>query len=306
VTKCNAIGPARFIQEYDMHDSSKQGPYKRVTRAQAEAGAECRMYADGIYDVFHAGHARQLMQAKNMFPNVTLIVGCCDDKLTHSKKGRTVCTDEERYEALRHCRYVDIVLPGAPWGYSEEFFDLYKIDFIAHDDMPYTIGMTAGVVDSYALPKSKDMFCATERTEGISTSDVITRIVKNYDKYIRRNMERGMTRKELNVGPVHSARLKTENLIKDTVKWTESMLKTMADHQVQNLRNFLDTYAPHGSTKEAVVRAIDYISPPHSPKSGSRRNSLDTSDHGSMDHDGDSVGGGGGVNASELAAALQK
>ena len=54
--------------------------------------------------------------------------------------GRTVCTDEERYEALRHCRYVDVILPSAPWGYSEEFFDEHKIDFIAHDDEPYTIG----------------------------------------------------------------------------------------------------------------------------------------------------------------------
>ena len=68
--------------------------------------------------------------------------------------GRTVCTDEERYEALRHCRYVDIILPSAPWGYSEEFFDEHKIDFIAHDDEPYTIG-GGGVSGKLMLSWSK-------------------------------------------------------------------------------------------------------------------------------------------------------
>ena len=51
----------------------------------------------------------------------------CNDELTHTMKGRTVMNEEERYEALRHCRYVDEIVPDAPWTLTDEYVDKHKV-----------------------------------------------------------------------------------------------------------------------------------------------------------------------------------
>ena len=51
----------------------------------------------------------------------------CSDTLTHEMKGDTVMNDVERYEAIRHCRYVDEILPEAPWQLDDEFIERNKV-----------------------------------------------------------------------------------------------------------------------------------------------------------------------------------
>jgi choline-phosphate cytidylyltransferase len=169
-----------------------------------------RIYCDGIYDLFHFGHAKALEQAKKSFPNVYLMVGVCNDEETHRRKGKTVMTDEERYEAVRHCKWVDQVIPNAPWIVTQEFLDTHEIDYVAHDAEPYQSTESG---DVYAFVKAQGRFLPTQRTEGISTSDLITRIVRDYDKFLRRNLERGVSAKDLNISFLKEQTIKTQRNI---------------------------------------------------------------------------------------------
>jgi glycerol-3-phosphate cytidylyltransferase-like family protein len=120
----------------------------------------------------------------------------CSDEETHKRKGKTVMTDIERYESVRHCKWVDEVVEAAPWFVNQEFVDKYQIDYVAHDAEPYQSTESG---DVYAFAKAQGRFLPTQRTDGISTSDLITRIVRDYDAYLRRNLERGVSAKELNI-----------------------------------------------------------------------------------------------------------
>ena len=73
------------------------------------------------------------MQAKNIFENIYLIVGACNDQLASSLKGRTVLNEKERYESIKHCRYVDEIITDAPLIITDEFLNKHKIDFVAQD-----------------------------------------------------------------------------------------------------------------------------------------------------------------------------
>lgn len=112
-------------------------------------------------------------------------------------KGKTVMKEDERYESLRHCKWVDEVVRDAPWVVTKEFLDEHRIDFVCHDDIPYA---SAGHDDVYKEIKEMGRFHTTQRTEGVSTTELINRIIANYEDYIKRNLKRGVPAKDMNVG----------------------------------------------------------------------------------------------------------
>jgi cytidyltransferase-like protein len=119
-------------------------------------------------------HMRQLEQAKKAFPNTYLLVGIPNDTETHKRKGLTVLTDKERAESLRHCKWVDEVIEDAPWIVTPEFLEQHSIDYVAHDDEPY---VSEDSDDIYKPCKQAGKFMVTQRTEGISTTYIITKYV---------------------------------------------------------------------------------------------------------------------------------
>nr|CAD7446116.1 unnamed protein product [Timema bartmani] len=242
--------PAPYSDELDAELERERSDYTtRITYKMAKSGKvsrPIRVYADGIYDLFHQGHARQLMQAKNVFPNVYLLVGVCSDELTHSKKGRTVMTDFERYEAVRNCRYVDEVVREAPWELDDDFLNKHKIDFVAHDEIPYG---TDDCQDVYAGLKAKGMFVATERTEGVSTSDIVARIVRDYDIYVRRNLARGYSAKELNVSFLNEKKFRLQNKMVELKDKGKRVMENIGEKKVDMIqkweeksRDFIDAF----------------------------------------------------------------
>ena len=81
---------------------------------------------------------------------------------------------KERCDILKHCKWVDEIICPCPWVISLDFLNKNNIDYVAHDDLPYG---SVGQEDIYAEIKKAGKFMPTQRTEGISTSDIILRII---------------------------------------------------------------------------------------------------------------------------------
>ncbi|KAH7326317.1 hypothetical protein B0I35DRAFT_405572 [Stachybotrys elegans] len=231
-------------------------------------GRPVRVYADGVFDLFHLGHMRQLEQAKKAFPDTTLVVGVTGDKETHMRKGLTVLSAKERAETIRHCKWVDEVIEDCPWIVTPDFLEEHRLDYVAHDDLPY--GAAEGD-DIYAPIKAAGKFLVTQRTEGVSTTGIITRIVRDYEKYLARQFKRGTPRQELNVSWLKKNEMDLKRHVQDlrdniTNNWT-----TTGQELSRELRQFWPTSRPqsparphHAAGSSDVVR---------SPPSGGPANS---------------------------------
>ncbi|CAI9099140.1 OLC1v1035917C1 [Oldenlandia corymbosa var. corymbosa] len=138
-----------------------------------------RVYMDGCFDLMHYGHANALRQAKALGDE--LVVGVVSDEQIIANKGPPVLSMEERLALVSGLKWVDEVIADAPYEITEEFmnqlFNKHKIDYIIHGDDPCLL---PDGTDAYALAKKAGRYKQIKRTEGVSSTDIVGRILSAF------------------------------------------------------------------------------------------------------------------------------
>ena len=96
-------------------------------------GRDMRVYADMVADLFHRGHVEFLRQARALGDH--LIVGVIGDDQLAEWKRHPILNLEERVAVVAACRYVDEVIPNAPWIMNSDFIAQQHIELVVHGDL---------------------------------------------------------------------------------------------------------------------------------------------------------------------------
>ncbi|CAM0151236.1 unnamed protein product [Urochloa decumbens] len=149
-------------------------PLDAVRRRFRRRRRPVRVYMDGCFDMMHYGHCNALRQARALGDE--LIVGVISDEEIKANKGPPVTPLHERMIMVRAVKWVDDIIPDAPYAITEEFmnklFTEYDIDYIIHGDDPCLL---PDGTDAYALAKKAGRYKQIKRTEGVSTTDIVER-----------------------------------------------------------------------------------------------------------------------------------
>jgi len=136
---------------------------------------EIRIFMDGAFDLFHYGHANAFRQGLAL--GTYLVVGVNDDASITECKGAPLCNDEERLAMVRGCKFVDEVVEHVPYVMTDDYLhwviQKYRIDFVVHGDDPCIVNGK----DVYASAQALGKYKTIPRTEGISTTEVVGRML---------------------------------------------------------------------------------------------------------------------------------
>ncbi|XP_059318143.1 ethanolamine-phosphate cytidylyltransferase-like [Lycium ferocissimum] len=162
-----------------------------------------RVYMDGCFDLMHYGHANAIRQAKALGDE--LVVGVVSDEEIVANKGPPVLCMEERVALVSGLKWVDEVIANAPYAITEDFmnrlFTEHKIDYIIHGDDPCLL---PDGTDAYALAKQAGRYKQIKRTEGVSSTDIVGRILSSAKSISQDCSNLSLPGKDDNMNHVHA------------------------------------------------------------------------------------------------------
>ncbi|KAL1797120.1 hypothetical protein ACET3X_003726 [Alternaria dauci] len=134
--------------------------------------SEQRIWVDGCFDFAHHGHAGAMLQARQL--GTELFVGVHSDESIMENKGPTVMRLDERVAAVEACRWATKAVPRAPYVTSLPWITHYGCKYVVHGD---DITSDSDGKDCYRYVKAAGRFKVVKRTPGISTTDLVGRML---------------------------------------------------------------------------------------------------------------------------------
>ena len=128
-------------------------------------------YTYGVYDLFHIGHINLFKRIKQNCDK--LIVGVHNDEQVMTYNKKPIISYDDRLEIIKSCKYVDDIYENADLVTTDEI--LYKLNadyvFAGKENEQY-------IKKYYQVSDNK--LILLDRTGNICTSDIIKKIIKNY------------------------------------------------------------------------------------------------------------------------------
>ena len=122
-----------------------------------------------VADLFHYGHVDFLKQARAL--GDYLLVGVHSDDVVAAHKHKPILTMQERIASVAGCRYVDEVLPNAPWVTGRRWLERHDIQIVVHGD-DYSAEQ---LNNTHSVPIGLGILRSVHYTPGISSTDIIRR-----------------------------------------------------------------------------------------------------------------------------------
>lgn len=151
---------------------------------------------EGVYDMTHVGHFNSIRQARKMVDRLIVLVN--GDESTEKMKSPLVFNEQERLMMVKACKWTDEAHVFPEYIVPNDILEQFGADVLLHGDDIIVDKNGNNIYDHWI---KKGQFKVFRRTHGISTSDIVERVLNlENDEYFKKNpkvIEKGSKGKKM-------------------------------------------------------------------------------------------------------------